>query len=114
MQLEEQFVQLSKDLAPYKELLGRAADTIMEQDVSSYPIFVVHQESVSIGIAVVQRAEGGSKWTIQASTLEELATRRIIGMDKVDDFRSVYKDPAEYLCLFLISKEGARFVFLPR
>ncbi len=114
MTTEEKLFKLRADLQPYRSLLGQAADTVLEQDVSSYPIFVVHRQAVSIGLPVITRAVGGPEWSIHISTLEELATKRVIGMEKVDNFRQVYKNPEEFLCLFVLIEEGAQFVFIPR
>lgn len=117
--MNEQFVrskyqQLEEEMAPYAGLMGKAADAILDQDISSYPIFVVHQFNLEIGIPILERRENGPKWSINASTLEELATKKIVEMARVDNFRQVYKDPREFLCLFVLSDLGAHFIFLPR
>lgn len=114
MSTETQYTQLKEDLQTYLPLLGEAADTILDQDVSRYPIFVVHQlEELEIGISLLQRQEPQLNWSIQVTTLEELATKRLVEMEKVDRFREVYKNPREYLCLFVLATV-AQFVFLPR
>ena len=108
--------RLETDLKPYLLVIGKASDSIMDQDVSSYPIFVVHQmESVDIGIPILSHeAKDGPAWSVHASTLEELATKKVVEMDKVDAFRRVYKDPKENLCLFVLSDLGANFMFISR
>ncbi len=114
MSTETQYIQLKEDLQEYIPLLGSAADTILDQDVSRYPIFVVHQlEELEIGISLLQRQEPQLNWSIQVTTLEELATKRLVEMEKVDRFREVYKNPRQYLCLFVLAT-AAQFVFLPR
>lgn len=114
MNEESQYKAIEKALAPYQTLMEQAADTILDQEVSTYPIFIIHQLNVEIGVVLVPKEEGGAEWSIHASTLEELVTKQIIQMDKVDDFRQVYKDPRENLCLFTLSEMGATFIFLPR
>lgn len=114
MDAENQYKALEKALAPHIPLMGQAADTILDQEVSIYPIFIIHQLNVDIGVLLVSKTDGKSDWSIHASTLEELVTKQVIQMDKVDNFRQVYKDPREYLCLFTLSEMGATFVFLPR
>lgn len=108
------FQQLEKELQPYNTMLGAAADTIIEQEVSSFPIFVIHQHSVDIGIQMVEKDTVSGKWSVNASSLEEFVTKQIIQPEKVDDFKSVYKDPQNELCLFVLSELGAKFVFIPR
>ncbi|MEQ8705145.1 MAG: hypothetical protein RIC19_14565 [Phaeodactylibacter sp.] len=108
--------RLETELKPYLPTIGQAADTILDQDVSSYPIFIIHQmDSVDIGIPLLSHeAEDGPPWSVNASTLEELATKKVVEMAKVDAFRQVYKDPRENLCLFVLSDLGANFMFISR
>ena len=51
---------------------------------------------------------------MSASTLEEFVAKNLIAESKVDAFRTTYKDPEEFLCLFLIEDETAEFIFLPQ
>jgi hypothetical protein len=114
MRSEADYLKLEKELEPYKPLLAKAADTILDKDVSGFPIFIVHQqEEVSIGIPLVE-GEGDHPWSVNATTLEELATKKVIGMEKVDDFREIYKDPQAFFCLFVLQDGRADFVFMPR
>ncbi|PHN03088.1 hypothetical protein [Flavilitoribacter nigricans] len=113
MQYPKEYDELAKKLAPYNLVMGNAADTILNQDVSSYPIFIILTESIPLGIAIVEQTEEEPLY-IHASTLEELATKKVIEMGKVDHFREVYKDPAEFLCLFVVDEQEAKFVFIPR
>lgn len=115
MDVNEKFAQLEKDLQPYRHVLGQAADTVLDQDVSEYPIFVVHQLSVDLGIPLVQRNEAeGVKWSVNASTLEELVTKQVVTTDRVDSFKKIYKNPRANICLFVLSDLGAQFIFIPR
>ncbi len=115
MNAEATYTQLQQDLQPYFLMLGEAADAILDQDVSKYPIFVIHKfDELTLGLSLLQRLEPVIHWSIQASTLEELVTKQLIEMEKVDHFRQVFKDPHEYLCLFVLLDTGAHFIFLPR
>jgi hypothetical protein len=102
------------ELDPYLDLMSKAADTILDEDVSRYPIFGVHQLELDLGLLLIARQDGGAKWSIQVSTLEEMVAKKLIDMEKVNDFRQVYKNPRESLCLFVLSDQGAQFIFLPR
>ncbi len=115
MEPEQQYLQLEEDLRPYLKMLGQASDTIVEQEVSSYPVFVIHHDELELGISLVENKEEELPgWAIRATTLEELVARQVVQNDKISDFKSVYKPPNEYICLFVIQKSGATFVFLPR
>lgn len=108
------FKQLEKELKGYKTLLAQAADVIMDQDVSKFPIFVIHQNIVDIGINIVDKEVANGNWSINASTLEEFVTKQIIAEEKVEDFQSLYRSHHDDLCLFALSELGANFIFLPK
>ena len=109
-----QFAALEKEMLPFKDILANAAEVIRDQDVSGYPIFVVHRDAVDIGINIVDRGKAGSKWSVNASTLEEFATKQIVAVDKIEDFKLLYKSHEGDLCLFLVNDSGANFIFLPQ
>ncbi|MCB0686076.1 MAG: hypothetical protein KDC53_06115 [Saprospiraceae bacterium] len=108
------YMQLQLELQPYLDVMTRAADAIMTKDVSKYPILVVHQQSIELGVPVVDKEKRQTKWSINASTLEEFAMKQVISAEKIEDFQGVYKDANQYLCLFVISELGANFIFIPR
>lgn len=109
----EKFLSLEKQLQPYKKILGQAADVIMDQHVSKYPIFVVHQQDVAIGIQLIE-ADKDMLWSVNASTLEEFVTKNIIFMEKSQEFITGYKNPETNLCLFILSELGAQFIYIQR
>ncbi len=107
------YKQLETELDPYKKIMGLAGDSILDQEVSKYPIFVAHQHEVEIGISILDENRSG-KWQVHASTLEEFVSKQIIETDKVDSFKTIYKSPKSHCCVFVISELGAKFLFLPR
>lgn len=114
MNQASKYQQLEAELKPYQHMMGQAADTVLLEDVSNYPIFVVSQLAIDLGISLIEREEGGSLWSIHLSTLEEMAAKKVVQMERVPDFQAIYKDPREYFCLFVLSDLGAQFIFLPR
>lgn len=107
------YKQFEKELAGYKKILSQAADVIRDEDVSKFPIFVVHQNIVDIGINIVDKDTFRGNWSVNASTLEEFVTKQIIAEEKVEDFQTLYRSHRDDLCLFTLSELGANFVFLP-
>jgi len=107
------YILLEKELKAYNNVMAQASDIIMDQDVSNYPIFVAHQQEMDIGIPLIA-LEGGSNWAIQASSLEEFVSKQIIFPEKVEEFKSNFKDPKQSICIFVLSELGAQFVFIPR
>ncbi len=114
MQKEQEYQQLEQELQPYMQMMANASDTVIDEEVSSYPIFVVHQDELELGIPLKESTEFDGDWAIHASTLEEFVARQLIQNEKVADFKTIYKTPSNHLCLFVIRKSGATFVFLPR
>jgi len=109
-----QFKILEKELSPIRGVMAQAAEVIMDQDVSEFPIFVVHGNLVDIGINIVDKETTRGSWSVNASTLEEFVTKQIIALDKVEDFKILYKSHQGDLCLFVLSELGANFIFLPK
>ena len=107
------YKRLEEELSPFKNLMNDAQEKILDQEVTKYPIFVIHQHELEIGIPLLDES-AKSKWQIQASTLEEFASKQIIEQNKIDSFRTIYKSPEKFFCLFVLSELGAKFIFLPR
>ncbi len=110
---EVKLKQIEAEIQPWLPMMGKLADQVQDQDISRYPIFVVHPATIELGLPVIEKGEQ-SRWSIHISTLEEFSTKQIIQPEKLEDFKQVYKDPAEQLCLFLLSDLGATFIFIPR
>jgi hypothetical protein len=108
------YKRLEKELASYKKILSEAAEVILDQDVSRFPIFVIHQNIVDIGINIVDKDKVQGNWSVNASTLEEFVTKQIIASDKVEDFQALYRSHRDDLCLFALSELGANFIFLSK
>jgi len=114
MKKAESYLTLQEELDIYRKLMTQAAKVILDQDVSSYPIMVAHQQELELGMPIFRREENeGAKWSIHASTLEEFVSRQIIFPEKVDEFKSNYKDVNAQVCVFVLSELGAEFIFLP-
>ena len=105
---------LKEELAAYIPVLGQAADRIIDNEISSYPIFIVHQQEVQLGIELVDMNKVDGNWSVNASTVEEFVQKGLIEEQNIDPFKKAYKDPQKYLCLFSVSELGANFIFFPR
>lgn len=110
----ELFQKLQDELDHYRPVLTEAADVVETQDVSLFPIFVVHQHTVDIGINIVERGLAKGNWSVNASTLEEFVAKQILSTEKIDDFKTLYRSHPGDLCLFVLSELGANFIFLPK
>lgn len=114
MKKAESYIVLQTELDIFRKLMTQASKVILDQDVSEYPIMVAHQQELELGIPIFKREENkGSKWSIHASTLEEFISRQIIFPEKIEEFKSNYKDVSSNVCVFVLSELGAEFIFLP-
>ena len=112
-QKKSPLVSLEKDLTLYADSIKEVALEILLEGVSTHPIFVAHQHTVSIGEMILDREELHTDWTIQASTIEEFVEKGIINPDKKAMFLKAYKKPEDYMCVFVIVPEGANFIYYP-
>jgi len=106
-------ISLEKDLELYAESVKEVAVEVMMEGITSYPIFVAHQHTVSIGEVILDRKELNTEWTIQASTFEEFVEKGIISPEKKALFLKSYKKPEDFMCIFVIVPEGANFIYYP-
>ena len=104
---------LEADIKTLGELFKDAAQTIVNQNVSNYPIFVAHRYALNMGIELVERERMNTNWSFNASTLEEIVTKNIISRDKLDNFRAIYKSPDDFVCVFVIDETMSEFIFYP-
>ena len=104
---------LEKDLEFYNDSIKEVANDIINEEVSSYPVFIAHEHEVQLGEVILDKDELGCKWTINATVLDELVEKGIVQEDKKEEFKNVYKDPKKYMCIFLISEKGGNFIFMP-
>ena len=115
MGLASKYLQLEKELNHYNEFLANASRAMRDNDVSNYPIFVAFKDQIEIelGLKLIEKTERKSEWNIHISSLEEFVAKSLIMSEKIDDFKKVYKDPDESLCIFVLSELGASFIYLP-
>lgn len=106
---------LEADIRKWGNVLREAAQTVINEEVSNYPIFVAHQYSLNVGLPLIAREQSASNWSFNATTLEELATKNIIEQPKIDPFRQLYKSkPVEtFVCVFVVEEDQGEFVFYP-
>ena len=106
-------LSLERELKIFKESIHEVAVEIMMEGLSSYPIFIAHQHELSLGEVILDRNELNTDWSIHASTLEEFEERGVIKPELKDRFINSYKNPNEFMCVFVVVPEGANFVYFP-
>ena len=114
MKEAEKLLVIENEMKLYDKLLCAVSDKIINSNASPYPIFVVAKQPISLGIQLVDREKVNSNWSINASSLEEFISKKLIFEEKSDEFKKTYKDPQMFICLFVLSDLGAQFMFVPR
>lgn len=110
---EIQLQQLRAELILMKESIKETANDIIKENYSQYPIFIAHQTEVEIGEVILDKADMATNWSVSASTLEEFVEKGVIEKEKEEYFKEHYKNPKEYICMFVIYNTDAHFVFIP-
>jgi len=110
---ESPLLSLERDLKFFNESIREVATEIMLEGISSHPIFLAHQHELKLGELILDRNELNTEWSVHASTLEEFVERGIIKKELKDRFVNTYKNPNEFMCVFVVTPEGANFVFYP-
>ena len=110
---ESPLLSLERDLKFFNESIREVATEIMLEGISSYPIFLAHQHELKLGELILDRNELNTDWSVHASTLEEFVERGIIKKELKERFVNSYKNPNEFMCVFVVTPEGANFVYYP-
>ncbi len=116
MAVTQLWLALQEDLQAYRTKLVAMAATVVNQEVSNYPVFLAYpsdEEPIGLGLSLFVVPSGqGQDWALHLTTLEELVSRQIVRMEKVDDFRTLYKNNQPTLCFLIFLEGAATFGFL--
>lgn len=104
---------LKDDLAFYNDMLKEVSSDILTEGFSKYPVFIAHQEPVKLGDLIIDASEYQRSFNISATVLEELVEKQVITKDREEQFKQAFKDPAQSMCVLLVTDKGANFVFVP-
>lgn len=112
---EEIFKSLQDDLEICRDYIRQISNGMVRGDVTKYPIFVAirGENDVDLGLPIVNRSDFDISWNFNASHLEEFVTKGVVLREKANDFIKAYKNPAEFMCVFVAEDENASFVFMP-
>jgi len=110
---ESPLVSLENDLKFFNESIREVAVEIMVEGLSTYPIFIAHQHELNLGEVILDRHDLNTEWSIHASTLEEFVEKGIIKEILKERFIQTYKNPHDFMCVFVVVPEGANFIYYP-
>lgn len=104
---------ITEDFVKVSDFIKESSYQIRKRGFSEYPIFIVSKEPIALGSALILANEKDNNWNYNAALPEHLIDKEIIDPEKFDEFVSIYKDPEEYCCLFVVLPNLSNFIFLP-
>lgn len=105
--------QFHEDVSLCKDYLKTLRHEIINQEISNYPIFVATEVPIDLGRIVINKKELDIQWSFYASHLEDFVNKGIIELEKVEEFKKLYKVNDDQLCFFLVIESDFSFIFLP-
>jgi len=103
---------ISQDFVKVADTLKEASYQIRKAGFE-FPIFPITKEQLPIGQVLIPGAALNLEWNYYASFLDEFIQRELVAPDKEEEFKSAYKDPDEFCCLFVVDDGFASFVYIP-
>lgn len=110
----EKYILLKNELEAYLVVFEEAYTKVQMADITEFPILVLHQQTIDMGIPIIQIEENGGNWNVHISWMEEFITKKLIRPERVEEFQALYNRKKEQYCLFVLSNLGANFIFIPR
>lgn len=112
---EEILASLHHDLNVCRNYIRQVSQGMLKGNVSKYPIFIALRSlpDIDLGLPIINRDELELAWSINASHLEDFVNSNIIHQDKLPDFMKNYKDPNEFMCIFIAEEGMMSFIFMP-
>lgn len=107
------FESLQNDVAQVGEHLKQISARVIEEGISDYPVFVAAQQILDIGKPIFDRDTVVLNWFFSASILEDFVRRKIVLEGNLQTFKRTFGDPKEKACIFVVTNDDARFVFVP-
>ncbi|MCG8309894.1 MAG: hypothetical protein MI975_21030 [Cytophagales bacterium] len=104
---------ISKDFVKLSDSIKEASYQIRKRGFSDFPIFIISKTEIPLGQLLFKKEEVQTDWNYYVTYLDEFVQRKIIEKSREEEFRSHYKDPDEFCCLFVIDGDFTKFVFIP-
>lgn len=103
------------DLYLIKSFITKVLLEVKENDVSNYPIIVLSQKELVLGVKIVDKEDFDLNWNFNISHLEEFVIKGIVLKEKAQDFIKVYKEHTNHFCLFVtFDEKEADFIYVKK
>ncbi len=111
---EQLLDSLREDIIVYGDYLKEISEACRQEKISDFPIFIAHQEpTISLGKPIILRENSQTSWSINASHLQDFVNRNLIDHEKELNFTQIYKNPDQFVCVFVLTPEFSNFIFCP-
>ena len=106
---------LHNDLEVCRDYVKQIALGMIRGGVSKYPIFIGMRGEMDIdmGLPIVNRNDFDISWNFNVSHLEDFVNKGLVARDKAADFIKAYRNPNEFMCVFIAEEDNNSFVFMP-
>ncbi len=98
----------------YHALMAEAFDGVINEGVSKYPVFIFHQQDVTVGILIADWRNIIGNWSVNISTLEEFYIKGLVTIEQVEEIKSKITGVNPQYCCLVLAEEKGSLIFLPR
>lgn len=105
--------EITSDFVKVADMLKEASYQVRARGFSKFPIFPICKNKTEIGHIIIEKETLNLKWNYNISFMEEFQQRQLVATENEETFKSIYKDPDEFCCLFVIDYEFTNFIFVP-
>jgi hypothetical protein len=112
---EEIYNSLHEDLDVCRDYIRQLSASMIKGGVSKYPIFIAirGENDLDLGVPIINRNDFDITWNFSASHLEDFVNKRLVEPDRIQEFIKAYKNPTEFMCVFVAEENATSFVFMP-
>ncbi len=104
--------RFKEEIRHYHALMQEAFEGVVREDVSRYPVFIFHQQDVTVGLPIANRNDVNGNWSVNISTLEEFYIKGLVTIEQVEEIKSkINGQPPQYCCLVVSGEEGGLVFF---
>lgn len=112
--LPPQWADLQKDLTYYATYLQGISHEVLDSGTSKYPVFVAYANGQpDLGRPLLDHRQLDTRWSIRVSVMEEFVRKSILSREQFQTFKQSWKDPNDFICVFVADPQQAAFVYFP-
>jgi hypothetical protein len=118
MNLDErrQLERLQLDFTRVGTAIRQWTQRVLEDGITQHPVFIATRQTVGLGVQVLQGDTLGLYWSFRMTSVEELANKRVVNPEQMEEFKQRHTAPLTKACVLLLPPGKAvppRFVFIP-